>query len=143
MMVSSKGRYALVVMTDIGIHQSEKMVPLSDIAKRSNLSLKYLESIVSVLVKGEMLRSCRGKNGGYKLTKLPSEYRISEILKLIEGSLASVECLKKEKAGCDNRDKCITLPIWIGLDKVIYDYLSNITLEDLIEDELRMFNPID
>ena len=143
MMVSSKGRYALVVMTDIGIHQSEKQVPLSDIANRSNLSLKYLESIVSVLVKGKMLQSYRGKNGGYKLTKLPAEYRISEILKLIEGSLAPVECLNKDKAGCDNRDKCVTLPIWLGLDKVIYDYLSNITLEDLIKDELALINHID
>lgn len=132
MMVSSKGRYALTVMVDLARHQGEDFVSLADIADREHLSMKYLESIISVLNKGGMLRSARGKNGGYKLARDPGEYNISEILLLTEGSLAPVNCIMQDGVQCDKAASCSTLPLWAGLDKVIDNYLGGITLEDII-----------
>ena len=132
MMVSTKGRYALTVMVDIARNESDGYVSLSDIAERENLSMKYLESIISILNKGGLLVSLRGKNGGYKLARKPEEYNINEILLLTEGTLAPVNCIMQEGVQCEKAATCSTLPLWAGLDKVIDQYLSNITLEDLI-----------
>ncbi len=132
MMVSTKGRYALTVLVDLARHQDDGYVSLSDIASRENLSMKYLESIISILNKGGMLNSLRGKNGGYRLARIPSEYNINEILLLTEGTLAPVNCIMQDGVLCDKAATCSTLPLWAGLDKVIDDYLSKITLEDVI-----------
>jgi len=149
MMVSTKGRYALRVMLDLAEHQGmcaceidnscddskEKAgyVSLADIAERQGLSMKYLEAVVGVLNKGGLVKSLRGKNGGYILAKKPEEYSISEILNLTEGSLAPVECVKDRGDCCDMSRHCATLPLWVGLDNVIENYLGNITLKDLAE----------
>lgn len=132
MMVSTKGRYALTVMVDLARHGENDYVSLTDVAERENLSIKYLESIISILNKGGMLVSARGKNGGYKLAREPKEYNISEILLLTEGSLAPVNCIMQEGVQCDKAATCSTLPLWAGLDKVIDNYLGGITLEDII-----------
>lgn len=132
MMVSTKGRYALTVMVELARNSSEDFVSLADISERENLSMKYLESIISILNKGGMLVSARGKNGGYKLARKPSEYNISEILLLTEGSLAPVNCIMQDGVQCDKAATCSTLPLWAGLDKVIDKYLGGITLEDII-----------
>ena len=132
MMVSTKGRYALTVMVDLAKQEGDGFVSLADIAERENLSMKYLESIISILNKGGMLQSLRGKNGGYKLARKPEEYNISEILLLTEGTLAPVNCIMQDGVQCDKAATCSTLPLWAGLDKVIENYLSNITLEDII-----------
>ena len=132
MMVSTKGRYALTVMVDLAKLSDGGYVSLSDIAEREHLSMKYLESIISILNKGGMLQSLRGKNGGYRLAREPREYNISEILLLTEGTLAPVNCIMQEGVQCDKAATCSTLPLWAGLDKVIENYLSTITLEDII-----------
>ena len=132
MMVSTKGRYALTVMVDLARNSGEDFVSLADISERENLSMKYLESIISILNKGGMLVSARGKNGGYKLARKPSEYNISEILLLTEGSLAPVNCIMQDGVQCEKAATCSTLPLWAGLDKVIDKYLGGITLEDII-----------
>ncbi len=132
MMVSTKGRYALTVMVDLAKLSDGGYVSLSDIAEREHLSMKYLESIISILNKGGMLQSLRGKNGGYRLARDPKEYNISEILLLTEGTLAPVNCIMQEGVQCDKAATCSTLPLWAGLDKVIENYLSTITLEDII-----------
>ena len=132
MMVSTKGRYALTVMVDLAKLSDGGYVSLSDIAEREHLSMKYLESIISILNKGGMLQSLRGKNGGYRLAREPKEYNISEILLLTEGTLAPVNCIMQEGVQCDKAATCSTLPLWAGLDKVIENYLSTITLEDII-----------
>ena len=132
MMVSTKGRYALTVMVDLARNSGEDFVSLADISERENLSMKYLESIISILNKGGMLVSARGKNGGYKLARKPSEYNISEILLLTEGSLAPVNCIMQDGVQCEKAATCSTLPLWAGLDKVIDKYLGAITLEDII-----------
>lgn len=132
MMVSTKGRYALTVMVELARNSGEDFVSLADISERENLSMKYLESIISILNKGGMLVSARGKNGGYKLARKPSEYNISEILLLTEGSLAPVNCIMQDGVQCEKAATCSTLPLWAGLDKVIDKYLGGITLEDII-----------
>ena len=132
MMISTKGRYALRVMIDLAENQSENYVSLKDVAKRQNISMKYLEMIVAILNKGNMVKSLRGKAGGYKLAKKPSEYTISEILKLTEGTLAPVMCLEENAKNCERAKECITLPLWQKLDNVINGYLSSVTLEDVI-----------
>ena len=132
MMVSTKGRYALTVMVDLAKISDGGFVSLSDIAEREHLSMKYLESIISILNKGGMLQSQRGKNGGYKLARKPEDYNISEILLLTEGTLAPVNCIMQEGVMCDKAATCSTLPLWAGLDDVINKYLSRITLEDII-----------
>ena len=118
MIVSTKGRYALMVMIDLANHDDGGYVSLAD--------------IVSMLNKGGMLRSLRGKNGGYRLIKSPEDYNIGEILRITEGSLAPVDCIKSGEVSCGRAHSCVTLPLWIGLDKVIDEYLDNITLQDLM-----------
>ena len=137
MMVSTKGRYALTVMVDLAKNEGGGYVSLSDIAERENLSMKYLESIISILNKGGMLLSLRGKNGGYKLAREPKDYNINEILLLTEGTLAPVNCIMQDGVQCDKAATCSTLPLWAGLDKVIEGYLSDITLEDVITGNRR------
>ena len=132
-MVSTKGRYALTVMVDLARNGGEGFVSLADIAEREKLSMKYLESIISILNKGGMLTSLRGKNGGYKLARKPDEYTIDEILILTEGTLAPVNCIMQEGVQCEKAATCSTLPLWAGLDKAIENYLSGITLEDIIK----------
>jgi len=137
MMVSTKGRYALTVMVDLARNEGGGYVSLSDIAEKEHLSMKYLESIISILNKGGMLMSLRGKNGGYKLARDPKDYNISEILLLTEGTLAPVNCIMQDGVQCDKAATCSTLPLWAGLDKVIEDYLGDITLEDVITGNRR------
>lgn len=135
MMVSTKGRYALRIMIDLAEHQSEGYVPLKETANRQEISEKYLEAILKILVKNKLLTGLRGKGGGYKLTKAPEQYTVGSILRLTEGSLAPVSCLEPGQQTCPRMAFCRTLPMWQGLDKLINDYLDGITLADLMHIE--------
>lgn len=130
MMISTKGRYALMIMTYIAEHQDESVVSLKDIAEHKNMGIKYLEIIVSSLNKAGLLESTRGKNGGYKLNREPKNYTLLEILKVAEGSLAPVSCV--EEGFCDNAPNCKTNKMWCELDELISDFLTNKTLEDIV-----------
>ena len=132
MLISTKGRYALRVMIDLVEHQSEGYIPLKEIAERQEISEKYLESIIKILVKAKLLDGLRGKGGGYKLTKAPEQYTAGAILRLTEESLAPVACLEDGAAPCTRAAECRTLPLWQGLDKVINEYLDSILLSDLV-----------
>ena len=132
MLISTKGRYALRVMIDLVEHQSEGYIPLKEIAERQEISEKYLESIIKILVKAKMLDGLRGKGGGYKLTKAPEQYTAGAILRLTEESLAPVSCLEDGAVPCTRAAECRTLPLWQGLDKVINEYLDSILLSDLV-----------
>ncbi len=134
MMVSTKGRYALRIMIDLGQHYDGSYISLSDIAKRQYVSLKYMESIVSVLNKAGFVESQRGKDGGYRLKRSPAEYTIGSILKLTEGSLAPISCQAFGSANdaCEQAGNCLTFPMWSHLDEIIDGYLEKITLEDLL-----------
>lgn len=135
MLISTKGRYALRVMIDLAEHQSEAYVPLKETAKRQEISEKYLEGIIKILVKEKMLTGLRGKGGGYRLTKAPAQYTVGSILRLTETSLAPVSCLEKDQPACPRMSDCRTLSMWQGLDKLISDYLDGITIADLMYGE--------
>ena len=132
MLISTKGRYSLRVMVDLAEHQSDGYIPLKEIAERQEISEKYLESIIKLLVKGRLLTGLRGKGGGYKLTRSPDQYTVGSILRLTEESLAPVACLEQGANLCPRMAECRTLPLWQGLDKVIRDYLDGVTIADLI-----------
>ena len=132
MLISTKGRYALRVMIDLAEHQGEGFIPLKVIAQRQEISEKYLESIIKLLVKSKLLSGVRGKGGGYQLTKAPEQYTVGTILRLTEESLAPVSCLEPEANACPKANLCRTLPLWKGLDQVIRDYLDSVTVADLM-----------
>ena len=123
MIVSTKGRYALRVMIDLAEHQSEKYVPLKEVAARQEISEKYLENILKVLVQNGFLEGLRGKGGGYRLTRSPDQYTV--------GSLAPVSCLTPGAASCSRMASCRTYEMWKGLNDLISNYFGNITLADL------------
>ena len=130
MKISTKGRYALRMLLDLAEHKNDGYIALKDIAARQNISKKYLEQIIPVLNKSDILNANRGYQGGYKLAKSPEKYTVGDILRLTEGSIAPVACLDHNPIECDRCDDCITLPIWKGLHKVISDYLDSVTLQD-------------
>ena len=132
MLISTKGRYALRVLIDLAEHQSEEFVSLRGIARRQDISEKYLESIIRMLVKAKVVESLRGKGGGYRLNKTPDQYTVGCILRLTEESLAPVSCLENGAVPCARAAECRTLPMWQGLDKVINEYLDGILLSDLV-----------
>ena len=133
MKISTKGRYALRLMIDIAIHSAAVPVRIKDIAKRQDVSEKYLEQIIAVLNKAGYVKSIRGPKGGYLLTKQPAEYTAGMILRLTEGSLAPVSCLEFEENDCPRQDQCATLELWKRLDQAIKDVVDSVTLEDLVE----------
>ena len=132
MKISTRGRYALRFMIDLALHGNGDYTALKDVSHRQGISIKYLEQITSLLSKFGLLSSVRGPQGGYKLSRLPSDYTVGEILRITEGSLAPVACLESEKNLCEKRNACHTLQLWEGLEKVINDYLNSVTLEDLV-----------
>lgn len=135
MLISTKGRYALRVMIDLAEHQTDEFLSLREIAQRQNISEKYLESIIRILVKAKVVASLRGKGGGYRLTKAPNQYTVGNILQLTEESLAPVSCLEANADPCVRSDQCRTLRLWQGLDRVIQDYLASVTIADLMVQE--------
>lgn len=134
MLVSTKGRYALRVMLELAQAEPGSFLALPVIAKSQNISEKYLESIVSVLVKAGMVEGLRGKGGGYRLSRAPKDYTAGEIVRLTEGSLAPVSCLEGEENCCPRACKCETLSMWVKLEALINDYLDSVTLDDLLRE---------
>ena len=137
MKVSTKGRYALRLMVDLGIHGSDnKYISLKDISSRQNISIKYLEQIVTPLHRAGLVRSVRGAQGGYRLSRDPANYTAGEILRAIEGSFAPIACLETEVNECDHYKVCPTVGFWEGMYKVISDYVDSVTLKQLIDEHL-------
>lgn len=134
-MISTKGRYALRVMIDICTYSNNTYIPLKDIAGRQEISLKYLEQVVSLLYKGGLVVSLRGNNGGYKLAKSPEQISAGDILRTAEGTISNVACLtNSDPSFCSHYPVCSTIDFWKGFDKVVNDYVDNITLQDLATD---------
>ncbi len=133
MMISTKGRYALRVMIDLAENSHGEYVSMKSIAERQELSLKYIEKILPMLVADKLIEGVHGRGGGYRLTREPKAYKVSEILRVAEGDLAPVACLECDAEKCERMDDCRTLPLWKGLDKVINDYLDNYSLADLMK----------
>lgn len=129
MKISTKGRYAIKIMIDLAENQKDDFIPLRDIASRQNISEKYLESIIKILVKNKMLLGLRGKGGGYKLVKNPDTYTIADILKVSEDSIAYIESFEDET---NSTSSYKTIKMWNKLNSLIDEYLSGITIADLI-----------
>ena len=131
MLVSTKGRYALRVMVDLAENNTGEPLLLVDVARRQEISEKYLEGIMAVLSKHGFVTAQRGRGGGYKLSRRPDEYTVGIILRLIEGPLAPVSCLEGGSNTCSRAAECRTLPMWTKLNELINDYLDSVTLADL------------
>lgn len=138
MKISTKGRYALRMLLDLAMNQGDGYVALKDIADRQGVSKKYLEQIVPMLNKSDILLTSRGFQGGYRLAKSPDQYTVGEILRITEGNLAPVACLVHDPVDCQRSTECITLPIWQGLNQVINGYLNSITLQAVLEGKVPM-----
>ena len=135
MMVSTKGRYALRVLIDLAEHDAGGFIPMKDVVRRQNVSQKYMERIMSLLSKNGFVEGVHGKGGGYRLNRSPEEYRIGDILRLTEGTLAPVSCLDCGAKQCERMDSCRTRPLWHDLDRMINGYLDQVTIADLMKKE--------
>ena len=133
MKVSTKGRYALRMLIDLAENGESGFVPLGEIAARQNISKQYLEQIVSLLNTSDILRTNRGKQGGYMLAKQPSQITVGQILRITEGSLSPIACLEDEVNQCERASTCKTLPMWDGFYKVIANYLDGVSIQDIFE----------
>ena len=133
-MISTKGRYALRVMIDLAEHGQEAAVPLKDVARRQEISKKYLEILVITMVGGGLIVGVGGKGGGYRLTRKPEEYSVGEILELMEVSLAAVACLERNAAPCPRASGCRTLPLWAEYDRLTRDFFYGKRLSELLPD---------
>ena len=136
MMVSTRGRYALRVMIDLAEHRSDGNISMKSVAERQNISLKYLEKILPILVKEKMIEGVHGKGGGYRLTNEPESYRVGDILRLTEGDLAPVSCLESRAAPCPRASRCRTLPMWKEFDKVVNNFFDSYTIADLMQSSM-------
>ncbi len=135
MKISTKGRYALRMLLDLAEHQGHGYIALKDIAERQGISKKYLEQIVPILNRTDLLRTNRGNQGGYMLAKSPDQYTVGEILQLTEGDFAPVACVGENPEECNRSADCPTLPVWQGLYRVISEYLDGITLQDILDQQ--------
>lgn len=131
MLISTRGRYALRVMVDLAEHNNGEYIVLMDIAKRQEISEKYLEGILATLSRAGFVIALRGRGGGYKLARAPETYTVGSILKLTEGPLAPVACLESAENTCHRAPECRTLPMWNKLNKLLDDFFEGITLADL------------
>lgn len=132
MKISTKGRYALRLMLDLAIYNTGEPISLKDVARRQQISEKYLEQIIAMLNKAGFVRSIRGAQGGYMLKKAPSEYTVGMILRLTEGDLAPVSCVGEDSIECERKDGCVTVRIWERLNEAINGVVDHITLEDMM-----------
>ena len=135
MMVSTRGRYALRIMIDLAEQNTNEYIAMKEIAERQEISLKYIEKVMPLLVRENFLEGVHGKGGGYRLTRKPHEYKIGDILRATEGSLAPVACLDCNAEKCDRADTCPTLPMWTEFHHMVNQYFDSITLSSLIEQE--------
>lgn len=139
MKISTKGRYAVRMLLDLAEHKNNGYISLKEIAERQGISKKYLEQIVPMLNKSDILKTNRGYQGGYMLSKTPDKYTIGDILRITEGSIAPVACVENPSE-CERSGECSTLSLWNGLYKVMCEYLDNITLQDLIEQDKERYS---
>lgn len=135
MKISTKGRYAVRLMLDIAMNSNGGNVSLKDVSKRQDISLKYLEQIVNMLSKAGLLRSQRGAQGGYRMTRRSEEYTVGDILRVTEGEMAPVSCLEGGENYCPKAERCPTLKLWTGLYRAITDYLDGTTIADLMDND--------
>ncbi len=133
MKISTKGRYGLRLMFDLALHYGKGMIPLKEVAKRQDISDKYLEQIIMQLNRAGLVRSVRGSQGGYSLKEEPKNITVGQILRAVEGTLAPVECLDTPES-CQNSQSCVTIGVWRRVREAVENVVDNTTLQDLIDD---------
>jgi Rrf2 family protein len=133
--ISTKGRYSLRFLLDLAEHRDQGFIALKDIARRQGISKKYLEQLVPLLNRPELLHANRGYQGGYKLAKPPEQYTVGQILRITEGGLCPVACLENDPNACERAGICKTLPVWKGLQTAINNYLDGITLQTILDNK--------
>lgn len=138
MKISTKGRYALRLMLDLATYSAGGPVCLKDVARRQQISDKYLEQIIATLNKAGYVRSIRGAQGGYLLKRDPAEYTVGMILRLTEGDLAPVGCVGAEKEECERKAGCVTIRIWQQINDAVNQVVDNITLADMLEWQVEL-----
>jgi len=132
MRISTKGRYGTMAMLDLACHYGEEPILVKDIARRHQISERYLEHLLISLKVAGMVRSTRGTRGGFTLAKPPSQIRLSEVIQAMEGSMAPAECVDDPQV-CSQVDLCVTHDVWVELKRVVSCLLESITLQDLAE----------
>ena len=141
MKLSTKGRYGTRALLDIALHDEEGPVPLKDIARRQQISLPYLKHLIAPLIEGGIVRSTRGIRGGVSLVKFPEEIKLSEVIQLLEGSVAPVECINNPGI-CNRSEFCVTRDIWSELKTAMDGVLESTTLQNLIERQQKKGQPM-
>ena len=139
MLISTRGRYALRVMIDLAEHSNGEYIAMKEVAARQEISLKYLERILPILVKEKLIEGVHGKGGGYRLTRKPSEYKVGEILRLTEGNLAPVTCVECEDEEREQKGETRTIGMWEEIDKIVNDYFDSKTIEDLMYKDVAAY----
>jgi Rrf2 family cysteine metabolism transcriptional repressor len=140
MRLSTRGRYGTRALLDLALHHGEEPVLLKDIAEREQISVRYLEHLITPLIAGGILRTTRGAKGGVSLAKPPREIKLSEVIQLLEGSIAPVECINNPEI-CTRSKSCVTRDIWDELKQAIDGILKSTTLQDLVERQRRKEQP--
>ena len=133
MMVSTRGRYALRVIIDLAENGNDGYIPMREVASHQEISLKYLERIMPLLVSENLVEGVHGKGGGYRLSKDRASVTIGQVLRITEGDIAPVACLECDAEECSRIEDCRTLPMWSELNSRINDYLDNVTIADLMK----------
>ncbi len=134
MLISTKGKYALTVLVDIAEHNQDDSITLKSVAQRQELSEKYLEAIIHLLVKGGVVVGTRGKNGGYKLAKAPDQISVYDVLILTENSITPVSCVGCQ-SDCAKIHSCRTFPLWKEFDDMVYKFFTSYTIADLMRSD--------
>lgn len=140
MKISTKGRYALRLMVDLALNNNGENISLKEVSERQGISVKYLEQIISMLHRAGYVKSERGSNGGYKLTRKPEDYTVGMILRLTEGSLAPISCVDEGSEYCDRFGSCSTFSVWKKLNDAINNVVDNITVADLVLEQQAKAN---
>ena len=138
MKLSTRARYGTRALLDLALHYKDRPVQLKDIASRQNISLHYLEHIIAPLVSSGIVKSTRGARGGIRLTRSPGELKLSEIIRVLEGGTAPVDCIANPGC-CDRAGRCVTRDVWNEMQKAIDEKLDSITLKDLVEKQSKRF----
>lgn len=131
MRLTTKGRYAVTAMLDLALHAQDGPVSLADISQRQGISLSYLEQLFAKLRRQSLVRSVRGPGGGYQLSRDNADIFVAQVIDAVNESLDTTRC--QNKGDCQNGEKCLTHHLWSDLSEEIHDFLSTISLADLMK----------
>ena len=138
MKISAKSRYALYLMLALAMQEEGVNLSVKSVAEQRGISEKYLEQIIPLLVRGDLVRSVRGAKGGYHLTRDPEDCTVGTILRTVEGSIAPVSCLDDAVNQCAQCKECVTLDLWEQVDQAISNVVDHVTLADLVDKQRRI-----